>query len=99
MISDSVIPFRRHMHENCPKLRTEMETQTITIPKLFSWYITKAHSFPRTAEFRADPRNFGFSAAFEPRNSRGISSFRRGNTAEFDVFYSNNFFSQKMTSK
>jgi len=59
-----------------------------------SWYCrtivtTRAHSFPRAAEFRAEPRDFGFlprdwAAEFHC----GISSFPR----YFDVFHSNNYF-------
>jgi len=45
--------------------------------------ICRAHSFQRLAEFRAEPRNLGFSAIL----SRGILFFRG-----FDVFHSNNYF-------
>ena len=46
--------------------------------------INRAHSFPRAAEFRAEPRNLGFTADF----GRGIRLF----AAEFDIFHSNNYF-------
>src|SRR6218665_1122312 len=39
--------------------------------------ISRAHSFPRPAEFRAEPRNLGFTVEFEPRNSKRNSSFCR----------------------
>jgi len=55
-------------------------------------HITRAHSFPQTAEFRAEPRNLGFSAEFfEPRNLPRDSSFSRGISADFDVFLSNSY--------
>src|SRR6218665_1833151 len=63
--------------------------------------VTRAHSFrgPRnfepTAELVFFPRNLGRGLS---RKYRGIRLFPRG-TAEFDVFHSNSYFSQKMTSK
>src|SRR6218665_2986092 len=66
---------------------------------LFSWYSSlryRAHSFPRTAEFRAEPRNLGFPRVLSRgihRGLRQIPRYFRG----FDVFHSNNYFSQKMT--
>src|SRR6218665_1915477 len=51
--------------------------------------VCRAHSLPRPAEFRAEPRNLGLL----PRNwaaelGHGIRLF----AAEFDVFHSNNYF-------
>src|SRR6218665_574260 len=54
----------------------------------YTGIISRAHSFPRATEFRAEPRNFGFCRGIEPRNS----SFLPRNAAEFDVFHSNNYF-------
>ena len=59
--------------------------------------ITRAHSFPRAAEFRAEPRNLGFFRGFESAELTAEFDFFsvRGvprNTAEFDVFRSNNYF-------
>src|SRR6218665_2181803 len=53
----------------------------------------RAHSLPPGAEFPAEPRNLGLF----PRNlsggiHHGIRLFFRGNSAEFDVFHSNNYF-------
>ena len=48
----------------------------------------RAHSFPRPAEFRAEPRNLDFRGNFTAEN-RGIWRF------SFEQL----FFSQKMTSK
>jgi len=31
-------------------------------------HIIRAHSLPRAAEFRAEPRNLGFCRGIEPRN-------------------------------
>ena len=62
--------------------------------------LIRAHSFPTTAEFRAQPRNLGFYRGIEflPRNLgfycgifRGIRLF----AAEFYVFHLNNFFHRK----
>ena len=56
--------------------------------------MSRAHSFPRAAEFRADPRNFAPTAefwVFSAVLSRGIRLF----TSEFrgfDAFHSNNYF-------
>jgi len=61
--------------------------------------MTKAHSFPRSAELRADPRNLDFFRGIEPQNITAEFVFLPRNAVEFDVFHSNNYFSQKMTSK
>src|SRR6218665_3667134 len=58
----------------------------------FQTLITKAHSFPRPAEFRAKPRNLGFGRGIEPRNFTVEFVLLPWNAAEFDVFLSNNYF-------
>src|SRR6218665_3676846 len=51
--------------------------------------ICRAHSFLRTAEFRAEPRNLGFyRGIWAAELGHGIRLF----AAEFDVFHSNNYF-------
>ena len=50
----------------------------------------RAHSFPRPAEFRAEPRNLGFYHGIEPQNL--TADLLQRIAAEFDVFHSNNYF-------
>ena|SRR6218665_2701771 len=59
---------------------------------LLKLLITRAHSFPRPVEFCAEPRNLGFFRRFEPRNLTAEFVFLPWNSAEFDVFHSNNNF-------
>src|SRR6218665_1110909 len=70
----------------CPPV-TKMVIGSINLALLF-----RAHSFPWPAEFRAEPRNLGFSAEFEPRNLTAEFIIFPRNAAEFDVFHSNNYF-------
>ena len=68
---------------------------------------TRVHSFPRAAEFRAEPRNLGLPRNFEPRNlprncePRNLprNSSTRGKPRNFTFFTRTTIFSQKMTSK
>src|SRR6218665_3179637 len=58
--------------------------------------ICKAHSFPRPAEFRAEPRNLGFYRGIGPRNWATEFVFSPRNLT---FFIRTTIFSQKMTSK
>jgi len=53
--------------------------------------ITRAHSFPRPAEFRAEPRNLGFFRGIEPWNS----SFYRGMPQNLTFFIRATIFHRK----
>jgi len=59
---------------------------------IIHYVTTKAHSFPRAAEFRAEPRNLGFYRGIELRNFTTEFAFFPRNAAEFDVFHSSNYF-------
>src|SRR6218665_2815049 len=58
--------------------------------------ICRAHSFPRPAEFRAEPRNLGFYLRICPRNWATEFVFSPRNLT---FFIRTTIFSQKMTSK
>src|SRR6218665_3530143 len=58
--------------------------------------ICRAHSFPRPAEFRAEPRNLGFYRGIGPRNWATEFVFSPRNLT---FFIRTTIFSQKMTSK
>src|SRR6218665_584733 len=56
--------------------------------KLIMSHRSRAHSFTRTAEFRAEPGDFGFfTAEFEPREYTAGFHISADNPAQFDVFY------------
>src|SRR6218665_3467796 len=58
--------------------------------------ICRAHSFPRPAEFRAEPRNLNFYCGIGPRNWATKFVFSPRNLT---FFIRTTIFSQKMTSK
>ena len=62
-------------------------------------FITRAHSFARPAEFRAEPWNLGFCCGIDPRNLPRNSSFCHGMPQKLTFFIRTTIFSQKMTSK
>jgi len=63
--------------------------------KIVSNLMIRAHSFPRSAEFRAEPQNLGFYHGIGPRNFTAEFVFLPRNL----TFFIRTIFSQKMTSK